>query len=277
MSSSPSHVFDTHIASKYGMKEAVLIKHFQFWIDANTRKKNGIRDSFREGRWWTYQTLDDIASHYQYLSKRQVEKAINSLVKKEVLIKGNFNKTKFDRTVWYAFKDEGLYLNTDSQVVESHDITERRNPNHQKVTPIPYTKTDTKKDILSEIGISDDTSVSSKQKKSSKVKISPEAMSLSQDLYDSIISWKGKLSKSATPTKWGADIDKLMRIDGFTAEEIKDVIEWLPRAPDKNSFCWRDNILSGAKLRKQFDKLHVAYKKDNPTEEEALRELLGGV
>ena len=42
----------------------------------------------------------------------------------------------------------------------------------------------------------------------------------------------------------------MMRLDGRTASEIRDLIEW-----SQNDMFWRANILSMKKLRKQFDQL----------------------
>jgi len=51
--------------------------------------------------------------------------------------------------------------------------------------------------------------------------------------------------------RWAADIDKLHRLDKQTVEDIRMVIEWC----QADSF-WKKNILSGAKLREQWDQLY---------------------
>ncbi len=48
--------------------------------------------------------------------------------------------------------------------------------------------------------------------------------------------------------RWADDIDKLNRIDGYEWELISDILQFSQR--DK---FWQSNILSGAKLRKQFE------------------------
>lgn len=55
-------------------------------------------------------------------------------------------------------------------------------------------------------------------------------------------------------------IDKLIRIDKREPERVREVIEWCqtdnePRGTSE--FCWGPNILSGEKLRKQFDRLET--------------------
>ncbi|WP_202976409.1 hypothetical protein [Anaerophilus nitritogenes] len=52
--------------------------------------------------------------------------------------------------------------------------------------------------------------------------------------------------------KWSIHIDRLIRLDGRTDEEVKKVIQWC----QKDSF-WMTNILSTQKLRKNFDTLFL--------------------
>ena len=53
-------------------------------------------------------------------------------------------------------------------------------------------------------------------------------------------------------SRWWRDIEKLHRIDGQSWERIREVMEWSQRDP-----FWQANIMSGAKLRKQFDTLQA--------------------
>ena len=52
--------FSVEHAEKYGLNEAIMIHHFQHWIEYNrTMKRNLI-----EGRTWTYQTQEEIAEAF---------------------------------------------------------------------------------------------------------------------------------------------------------------------------------------------------------------------
>lgn len=51
--------------------------------------------------------------------------------------------------------------------------------------------------------------------------------------------------------RWAQDIDKLIRIDGQSPEDIKKVIEWVFNDP-----FWSTVVLSTANLRKNFPKLY---------------------
>ena len=92
-------LFDIDVAIQYGEREAVIIQLLQDLILKN--KANN--DNFYDGHYWvdaSIRTLQELLPHY---TKKQIRHAIDNLVQKGVLLKGNFNTDKFDRTCWYAF------------------------------------------------------------------------------------------------------------------------------------------------------------------------------
>jgi hypothetical protein len=66
---------------------------------------------------------------------------------------------------------------------------------------------------------------------------------------------------------WANDIDKLIRLDGRSEEEIEKVIRW-----SLSDDFWCKNILSGRKLREKFDQLFVAMQtqKKDPKKQKAV-------
>ena len=75
-----------------------------------------------------------------------------------------------------------------------------------------------------------------------------EVHQLAQHLADWIIR-NGNRKPNIGKT-WLQAIDRLIRIDGYTADQIRQVIDWC----QQDEF-WQGNILSAGKLRKQFDQL----------------------
>ena len=67
--------------------------------------------------------------------------------------------------------------------------------------------------------------------------------------------------------RWIADMDKIIRIDGHSAEEVEAVIAWC----QQDSF-WCSNILSPTKLRTQFDALRLRMPKAEPQKVEQVRD-----
>lgn len=83
----------------------------------------------------------------------------------------------------------------------------------------------------------------------------PEAYELAELLYRYILANKPnrKIDKNWRD-KWALAIDRLHRIDNRGWKEIETIIVW----SQEDSFWWR-NILSGDKLREQFDTLEDQY------------------
>ena len=138
------HSFDSELAAQYSIEEAIMIHHFQFWISKNKRLKR----NNHKGRTWTYETIEEIAAHFSYWSRDQVKRILNKLVKNNIIIKGNFNKKKYDRTVWYAFKDEEKFIFIEKGRNRQMDMAKSGNPKDEIATPIPDTKTYTKISIV---------------------------------------------------------------------------------------------------------------------------------
>ena len=98
--------FDISHACEFGVNEAIFINMLKGWIEHN--RANEI--NFHEGRYWSYNTTRAWSELLPFLTEKQIRTAVDNLVSKKVLIKGNFNKDKFIKTTWYAFEDEKNYL-----------------------------------------------------------------------------------------------------------------------------------------------------------------------
>jgi|GEM_PF-6328044 hypothetical protein len=111
--------------------KAIIIHHFQYWINLNKRKKSP--KNFRENRYWTFQTIDDIHAALPEFTKDSLIHHLNVLVEKKILLKGNFNKSRIDKTCWYAFQDEEKFLDKE----ESNYVYERGKPLSTGENPHP--------------------------------------------------------------------------------------------------------------------------------------------
>ena len=141
------HSFDTKIAEKYGIAAAVLLNHFYFWIEKN--KANNVH--FHEGVYWTYSTREGLSKLFPYLSPRQIDYAVKKLIDDNVVVTGNYNKSSYDHTLWYAITKKGYSILQNCEI----GYTELLNRNDEIVKPIPDIITDKETDIRSNIYISD--------------------------------------------------------------------------------------------------------------------------
>lgn len=92
---------DSGIAKHFGHNAAHVLNHIIFWL-----KHNYCKDiNFIEEKTWMFESQEDIANFLE-MSPDEVNRAIKSLEKAGILIRGNFNKNKFDRTSWYTLYDQ---------------------------------------------------------------------------------------------------------------------------------------------------------------------------
>ena len=130
--------FDTELASIYGVEEAILIYNLQFWINKN--KANSCHQY--DGRTWTYNSYKAFAKLFPFWNPGKIRRVIKSLVDKGVIVEGNYNKMKADRTKWYAFTEEtGPIYKSDSPCVGSDSpCVGSDSPCVGSGAPIPDTK-----------------------------------------------------------------------------------------------------------------------------------------
>ena len=133
-----NYVFSIDHAQKYGLEEAIMIQNFMFWIAKN--KANNKHQ--HKGRTWTRNTTKAFSILFPFWTQRQIERILNSLVRKGVIVVDNFNTIKYDRTKWYAFKDEAFFINISPN--GEMDFTKCVNRFHRLVKPIPDINTDIK-------------------------------------------------------------------------------------------------------------------------------------
>ena len=95
------HYFNTEIAKEVGVNAAVILENIAHWV-----LKNKANDkNFYDGHYWTYNSRTAMTSLFPYLSEKQVRYALDALRKADMVITGNYNKSSYDRTLWYTVSD----------------------------------------------------------------------------------------------------------------------------------------------------------------------------
>jgi len=98
--------FNLEIAVCYGTYPALIGQNFWYWVKEN--RKAG--KNFHDGRYWVYNSVSSLHKTFPNLTEYQIRHAIDVLVKGSILLKGNYNRTRYDRTTWYTFTDEGTVI-----------------------------------------------------------------------------------------------------------------------------------------------------------------------
>ena len=97
------------------LEEAVILQQVHYWI----QKKANIRDGYS----WVYNTMAEWQKQFPWIkSDKTLRKKFKSLEDKGLLITGNYNKAKFDRTKWYRIDYDAF-----SQMVNAFGKSYRTN------------------------------------------------------------------------------------------------------------------------------------------------------
>jgi hypothetical protein len=100
-------------------------------------------------------------------------------------------------------------------------------------------------------------------KESTNKLTTPQALKVAVRLHACLIEnfdFMGKKLSSKDHDRWAKDIEKIHRIDGYDYKMIEAVLEW-----SQQDEFWKQNIRSGATLRKQFTQLLVRIKSQSKT------------
>ena len=92
-----NQTFSIDLANQIGLKESILVQHINYWCKRNTQQKK----NYQDGYYWMYNTLDSFLNYFKFMSKNTLIRCLNKLCKEGIIVKGNYNKRKHDRTNWY--------------------------------------------------------------------------------------------------------------------------------------------------------------------------------
>jgi len=170
---SDMHSFDTDVACEVGVNAAVLYQNIKHWVAKNEANNK----HFYEDCYWTYNSITAFDKLFSYLSKRQIRTALEKLIDKKYIGKGNFNQTPYDRTLWYC-------------VLRKDHLPKKANREDGNGEPIPDSKPDSKpdtKNIEKDLFLEEQDTVSPSALKQVNDKIS----------FDRVLNhWKEKLPPS---------------------------------------------------------------------------------
>lgn len=126
------HSFDIDIAKEYGVLEAILLNNLWFWIEKN--RANGT--NYYDDNYWTYNSTRAFNELFPYASQRKIQTALAHLKDEEIIITGNYNKSAYDRTLWYALTKKGKSIMQKCKMENAELV----NGSDENVTPIPDSK-----------------------------------------------------------------------------------------------------------------------------------------
>lgn len=191
------YAFKKNIAKKYGVNEAIIIHRLVFYIEKNIANDK----HFYDGNFWIFNSKKAWMQLFDFYSESQMKTILQNLVKKSAVKTGIYNKTKYDRTLWYSiidyeiFKEYGIDIEkyiknaTDKNNFSIGEIspmenTELSNQSGESIQPIPEINTEINTKINTE---GEEGRVSRSLGKSESMKI-PASPPLSKNLKKNEVS-----------------------------------------------------------------------------------------
>jgi hypothetical protein len=96
------HHFNVQIAIDFDLNISTFLNNMAFWLN----KSIANRKNFHEDNYWIYNSRLAFAEIFPYWNDNQIKHLLSNCIKNGLIIKGNFNTNKYDRTCWYTFTDK---------------------------------------------------------------------------------------------------------------------------------------------------------------------------
>lgn len=98
-------VINRQAAKVLGLNEAIVVQQVHYWLDICRKSKI----NFHDGRTWTYNTYEAWQKdNFDFWNTRTVNRIFKNLFDKGILLKGNYNKHKYDRKLWVTIDYDKL-------------------------------------------------------------------------------------------------------------------------------------------------------------------------
>jgi len=140
-----NHSFRLDDALKHGVEKAILIFSIRTWL----RKNQANKKNFIDGKYWTYNSASAFIEQYPYFTQKSIARWLKELTDQGVLFRGNFNSSKYDRTMWYSLNEpefQTQIIPQNPQPDLESSISQNGKSKLQFEPPIPDTLSDTLKE-----------------------------------------------------------------------------------------------------------------------------------
>lgn len=100
ISEPPLQVLPSLAIALNSVDKAIILQQIHYWI----ARSSNVKDNYK----WVYNSVSEWHKQFPWLSEKTVQRYLKDLENHGLLITGNYNKAKFDRTKWYRINYEAL-------------------------------------------------------------------------------------------------------------------------------------------------------------------------
>jgi hypothetical protein len=96
------------LAVAIGLNEAIVLQQIHYWLKVFEEARAA--NHYHDGRWWVYNTREEWSKNFPWWkSEATAWRALIALRDSGLVIAGNYNKLKIDRTLWYTIDYKALH------------------------------------------------------------------------------------------------------------------------------------------------------------------------
>lgn len=88
------------LAKMIGLNESIFLQQLHYWLERSTHHI--------DGRKWVYNTIQKWQEQFPFWGYNTIRRIVEKLEKNGVIITGNYNQSKIDKTTWYSIDYERL-------------------------------------------------------------------------------------------------------------------------------------------------------------------------
>jgi DnaD/phage-associated family protein len=107
------------LAASVGLNESIILQQLHYWLERSTHVYEGYK--------WVYNTYEEWQEQFPFWSESTIRRIITKLEKLGLIITGNFNRSKIDKTKWYRINYEKLAQLQDEQSTAQSDTSTAQN------------------------------------------------------------------------------------------------------------------------------------------------------
>lgn len=88
------------LAEKVGVHEAIFLQQLHYWLKDS--------DNVYDGHKWVYNSYQGWHEQMPFFTVNQIRRVVRELEKRNLIITGNYNRLKLDKTKWYRINYEAV-------------------------------------------------------------------------------------------------------------------------------------------------------------------------
>src|SRR5699024_3954931 len=102
------------LATKICLNESIFIQQILYRNEINKKSNNNYKDVY----YWTFNSVTQWQKQFPFWSRNTIQRTITNLENMKLIVTGNYNKLKIDRTKWYRIDNKPIKILEESPLTQ---------------------------------------------------------------------------------------------------------------------------------------------------------------